>query len=295
VAYVILNPYANRWIAKQREHEVVAALKKAKIDFELVETEAPEHAIQLSETAARQGKSPIIAAGGDGTIGEVVNGLYRTNPKGILGPFGVLPLGTANDLLVNLGNPIDLDRAAEVIAGGKTRTIDLCQANSWVFANNSAIGLEPIVSLFNIRMKKLRGLIRYLVAALRAIASRPQWEMRLRWDDGSYEGPVSLVSVGNCPLTGGLFRMAPSAKPDDGLLTFVHGYAATRLRMLSLLPRAISGEYVKDPAVHQYHSRQLEIDCVPGTPIQADGEIRALELTHISYRVLPACLKILTL
>jgi len=292
-AYVILNPYANRWIAKKREQEVVAALQKAKVDFELVETEAPEHAIQLSETAARQGKSPIIAAGGDGTIGEVLNGLYRANPEGTLGPFGVLPLGTANDLLVNLGHPIDLDRAAEVIAGGITRTIDLCQANSWVFANNSAVGLEPIVSLFNIRMKRLRGMVRYLVAALRAIASRPRWEMRLRWDDGSYEGPVSLVSVGNCPLTGGLFRMAPAAKPDDGLLTFVYGYAATRLRMLGLLPRAISGEYVKDAAIHQHHTRRLEVECVPSTPIQADGEIRALELTHISYRVLPGALKIL--
>jgi diacylglycerol kinase (ATP) len=117
-------------------------------------------------------------------------------------------------------------------------------ANDWVFANNSAVGLEPVVSIYNIRMTALRGVVRYLVAALRAIMSKPMWTMRIAWDDGEYEGPVSLVSVGNCPITGGLFRMAPAADPADGRLTFVHGYAPTRLRMLALLPRAISGDYV---------------------------------------------------
>jgi diacylglycerol kinase (ATP) len=150
-----------------------------------------------------------------------------------------------------------------------------------------------MVTLYNIRMVRLRGVVRYLVAALRAINQKPAWAMRLEWDDGGYEGPVSLVSVGNCAVTGGLFRMAPAADPTDGKLTFVYAYAPTRLRMLSLLPRAISGDYVKDPAVHQHHTTRLSISISPDSPIQVDGEIRSQALSSVSYRVLPARLDVL--
>ena len=291
-AYVILNPYANRWKAKERLPEVRQALEATGIDYHLVESDAPNHAIQLAASASNEGFSPIIAAGGDGTISEVVNGLYQVS-ESTLGPFGVLPLGTANDLVVNLGLPTSLQEAAQVIAQGRTRRIDLGKVNEWIFDNNSAIGLEPVVTIYNIRMTWLKGVIRYLVAALRAIADKHAWQMTLKWDDWSFEGPVSLVSVGNCPITGGLFKMAPAADPQDGMLTFVYGYAPTRRKMLSLLPRTITGDYVNDPAIHQIHTRRLEIHCSPTTPIQIDGEVRHESLNHISYQVLPSKLDIL--
>lgn len=292
-AKVILNPYSARWTARKRRPEMEAALRTAGLDFEVVETNAAGEGVALAEAAARQGFAPIIAAGGDGAIGEVVNGLYRASPDGVLGPLGLMPMGTANDLVHNLGLPLKLDAMARAIAGGRTRRIDLGKANDWVFDNNSAVGLEPIVSLYNIRMVRLRGVIRYLVAALRAINQKPTWSMRLEWDDGGYEGPVSLVTVGNCAVTGGLFRMAPAADPTDGKLTFVYAYAPTRLKMLSLLPRAISGDYVKDPAVHQHHTANLRISMTPESPIQMDGEIRSHALRSVNYEVLPARLDIL--
>jgi diacylglycerol kinase (ATP) len=292
-AKVILNPYSARWMARKRRPEMEAALRAAGLDFEVVETNAPGEGVALAESAARQGFSPIIAAGGDGAIGEVVNGLHRASPDGVLGPLGLMPMGTANDLVHNLGLPVELNAMARTIAAGKTRRIDLGMANEWVFDNNSAVGLEPVVSLYNIRMVWLRGVIRYLVAALRAINQKPTWAMRLEWDDGGYEGPVSLVTVGNCAVTGGLFRMAPAADPTDGKLTFVYAYAPTRLKMLSLLPRAISGDYVKDPAVHQHHTTKLRISMTPDSPIQVDGEIRSRALASVSYEVLPARLNVL--
>ena len=291
-AYVILNPYANRWKAKEKLPEVKHALESAHLDYELVETQGPGHAIQLATAAVLAGYSPIIAAGGDGTFGEVVNGLYRAQ-EDVLGPFGILPLGTANDLAINLKLPTTLMEASGAISHGKTRRIDLGKANEWVFDNNSAVGLEPIVTKYNISMTWLKGVIRYLVAAFRAIAVQPEWTMSLQWDDGQYEGPVSLVSVGNNPVTGGIFTMTPDADPEDGLLTFVFGYAPTRRKMLRLLPRAISGEYVNDPSIQQIHTKRLTILCTPPTPIQVDGEIRHDSLTHITYEVVPGKLDIL--
>lgn len=292
-ARVILNPYAGRWKAKRLRPETVGALKAAGVEYTIVESQGTWHAAELAEQAALEGDAPIIVAGGDGTIGEVINGLHRANPEGPLGPLGLIPLGTANDLMTNLDLPLGLQQAANAIAGGRTQRIDLGMANDWVFANNSAVGLEPVVSIYNVRMVRLRGVIRYLVAALRAIADQPEWNARLQWDDGEYEGPLSLASVGNCPLTGGLFRMAPAADPTDGQLTFVHGYAPTKLRMLSLLPRAISGDYVNDPAVHQHHTKRLTIHTEPSTPLQLDGEIRSEGLAEVTYTCLPARLDIL--
>lgn len=292
-AKVILNPYSARWMARKRRPEMEAALRAAGLDFEVIETNAPGEGVTMAEAAARQGFAPIIAAGGDGAIGEVVNGLHRVSPDGVLGPLGLMPMGTANDLVHNLGLPLELGAMARAIAGGRTRRIDLGMANEWVFDNNSAVGLEPMVTLYNIRMVRLRGVIRYLVAALRAINQKPAWAMRLEWDDGGYEGPVSLVSVGNCAVTGGLFRMAPAADPTDGRLTFVYAYAPTRLKMLSLLPRAISGDYVKDPAVHQHHTTKLHISMTPDSPIQVDGEIRSHALHSVTYAALPARLDVL--
>jgi diacylglycerol kinase (ATP) len=289
---VILNPYSNRWKAQAQRPALEAALKAFEVDYEIVETSGPGHATQLAETAARNGARRLIAAGGDGTIGEIVNGLYRAVPTGELPVLGIMPLGTANDLVVNLGLPRTIMGAAEAFKRGITKRIDLGRVNDWVYANNSAVGLEPVVTLYNIRMTRLRGVVRYLVAALRAIASSPRWDMQLAWDEGEYSGPVSLVSVGNCPLTGGLFRMAPAADPADGLLTFVYGYAPTKLKMLSLLPRAINGSYVDDPAIHQHHTTRLTIHSQPPTPLQADGEIRGETLTDLNYEVIPAKLAV---
>ncbi len=86
--------------------------------------------------------------------------------------------------------------------------------------------------------------------------------------------------------------MAPAADPSDGRLTFVYGFAPTRRRMLALLPKAISGSYVNDPAIHQHHTRRLVIESQPATPIQVDGEVRAEALTRIVYQVLPARLDV---
>ncbi len=292
-AKVILNPYSGRGKAARRRRALEAALEEAHVEFELVATEGPLQAIDLAAAAAGRGYSPILAAGGDGLIGEVVNGLGQSNPKGPLGPLGVIPLGTANDLANNLGLPLGLHAAAAAIAAGHTRRLDLGRAGDWLFANNSAIGLEPVVTMYNAEMVRLRGVIRYLVAALRAILDGTSYQMHLTWDDGEYSGPTTLVSVGNNPVTGGLFRMAPAADPADGLLTFVYGHSPTRVEMLRLLPRTFNGSYVKDPAIHQHHTRRLNVRSETPAPLQVDGELRGTQVPEISFEVQPGRLDIL--
>jgi YegS/Rv2252/BmrU family lipid kinase len=297
-AKVILNPYSNRWNAKARWPEAEAALKAAGVDFELAVSEHPRHIIELAEQAARQGFSPIVAAGGDGTIGEAVNGLARAakSEKELLGPFGILPLGSANDLVDNLGLPKDLNAAAQVIAAGKTRLMDVGYVNGFYFANNSAIGLEPYITLVQQRITWIKGMMRYLVAAVRGIWDNPQWTAKIEWDGGQYEGPALLVTVGNGPRTGGVFFMAPHADPFDGRLTFVYGYKRTRGQMFALLPRTMKpgkGSYVEVDGIHEQQATWVKIHVDGPAPAHVDGEIFSEGIQDLEYKIFPGRLQIL--
>jgi diacylglycerol kinase (ATP) len=112
-------------------------------------------------------------------------------------------------ILVITSIPRDFSAVAQMIKQGKTRQIDLCKCNERYFLNNSAAGLEPYVSIKQEKIKWISGIPRYLVAAVQAIMERPNWNAKVEWDGGSYEGPISLVSVGNGQRTGGVFFMTP--------------------------------------------------------------------------------------
>ena len=297
-AKVILNPYAGRWKAMERKAEVEQLLKAAGVDFELVVTSMPGHGTQIAAQAVDEGFSPIIAAGGDGTISEVVNGMAQSNGfrRGQLPAIGILPLGSANDLVDNLCLPKELDASIRVISQGSIRELDLCQVNERFFDNNAAIGLEPYITLIQQRIKRLRGVLRYLIATLKGIYDNPGWNMQLEWEDGSYEGPVTLVTVGNSPRTGGLFYVTPHADPFDGRLTFVYGFVKTRREMLRVLPMIMKsgpGNYTEHPAIREIHSTWLRVHSQTPTPLHADGEILSSGIQNLEFKIYPKRLLIL--
>ncbi len=131
-------------------------------------------------------------------------------------------------------------------------------------------------------------MIRYLVAALRAPIQKPEWTMSLEWDDGTYEGPASLISVGNWPIIGGIFRMAPGADPTDGLLIFVVGHASTHRRMISLLPKVIRGTNIYNSAVKQYQACHFAIRSDPAILLQVEGGLRGTDSTESQHEAILA-------
>jgi diacylglycerol kinase (ATP) len=134
---------------------------------------------------------------------------------------------------------------------------------------------------------------RYVLAAIKGILGHKPWHMRLVWDDGEYEGPTALVSVGNTCRTGGTFWMTPHAEPDDGYLDFVFAGGLGRLKLLRLLPSTFDGSHVNRPEVTCLRTTRLTIECTPPTPIQADGEIFDRSATHIEYTILPGKLQVI--
>ena len=297
-AKVILNPYSNRWKAQARWPEAAAALKAAGVDFELVVSEGPGRITGLAEQAARDGFSPIIAAGGDGTISEIVNGLARAakSEQDVLGLVGIIPLGTANDLGYALKIPLDLNEAARVIKAGNTKRMDIGKVNDRYFANNSAAGLEPYVSTKQVRITWISGMLRYLVAAVWAIMERPKWVAHIQWDDGEYNGPISLVTIGNGSRSGGVFYMIPHADPFDGKLTFVYCFRSSRRSMLATLPRAMkpdAGSYVEMDGMFELKATWIKIHLETPSPAHTDGELFPEPIQDLDYRIYPGRLQIL--
>ncbi|HAE58712.1 MAG TPA: hypothetical protein DCG54_04175 [Anaerolineae bacterium] len=298
-AKIILNPYSNRWNARARWSQAEEALHAAGVDFELAISEGPGYITMLAEQAVRDGFSPIVAAGGDGTIGEVVNGLLHAagSPNGPLATLGILPLGTANDFAeYAMGLPLDLFAAARIIADGKPRLVDLGQVNERYFINNTALGLEPYITMIQSRIGWLKGVPRYLLAAVRGILDRPAWNAEMEWQDGNYAGPISLIYIGNGGRSGGVFFMSPHADPADGRLTIVHGYRASRREMFQLLPRAMKpgpGNYVESPGVSEFHSNWLRVRLDRPSPAHTDGDIFSTSIQQLDYRIYPACMPVL--
>jgi len=290
-AKVILNPYSNRWKSQKRWQDAEAALKNAGMKFDLTISQSKGQIVDLVEQAVRQGCSPIIIAGGDGSLGDAVNGLARAarSENETLGPMGVMPLGSANDVAFALGLPTDLNDAARVIARGNTRQMDLGVLNDRYFINNSGAGLEPYVTTKHEKIHVIKGIVRYLVAAVQAIMDKPAWRGKITWDGGEYNGPLSLVSIGNGRRTGGFF-MTPHADPFDGKLTLAYGYRGTRLGMFLALPRAFKegkGNYIELDGMYEVQTSTISIHLDKPSPAHTDGELLPQWIQDFEYIIQP--------
>jgi len=294
---VLLNPYSNRWNAQKRWPIAAAALKSVGVDFDLSASEHPDQLVDLAADSVRQGYSTIVIAGGDGSIGEVINGITRhfDGKRKIPATIGIIPLGSANDFAFALSLPLDLNDAAQVIASSQTKSVDLCKCNDRFFINNSGCALEPYVTTKHERIHWIKGMARYLVAAMWAIMDKPQWQGELTWDGGEYHGLLSLISVGNGRRTGGFF-MTPHADPFDGKLTLAFGYRGTRLGLFSALPRAFKegqGNYIELEGMYEIHCTRLHIHLDQPSPAHTDGELFDSWLTDFDYQIFPGAVSVL--
>ena len=296
-AKVILNPYSNRWNSQKRWHEAEAALKAAGVDFDLVVSQKKGHITELAEQAVREKFSPIIIAGGDGSIGDTANGILQVAQTAEADPvpLGIMPMGSANDLVYSLGLPTDLSEAAQVIAAGKIRAMDVGKLNGRHFANNSAGCIEPYVTTKHEKIHRIKGIVRYLVATIQAILDKPEWQGTITWDGEQFRGKISMFSVGNGRRTGGFF-MTPHADLFDGKLTLAFGYRATRLGLFLALPRAFNedrGNYVELEGMQEVHATRISIHLDKPSPAHTDGELLPTWIQDFEYEILPKSLNIL--
>jgi len=286
--WIILNPNAG---SAEAAGEILAwAAERDGVDARV--TGSAGDAERYAREAAAGGAAAVAAAGGDGTIGEVVNGLA---PDFAI-PLGVLPLGTGNDFVRANGLPLDpqaclcdpdafATRAVDVVrveAGGNTRYMINAAAGGF-----SEVATDKLTS----RLKSLLGPVSYLVAAYRAARNIPWHKLDVDADGDRFACRACAVMVGNGPFAGGGQRFAPAATLDSGRVELVVITAETLRQRARLFARYLAGRHLRDARVVHRSARRLRLIADPPMAFTIDGE--RFGETPVSWSVLPGALVLL--
>lgn len=284
---VVANPEAGDGWEPGRMHELVSPL--GAVSF--VVAQSAEEARRTAERASARGAEMVVAAGGDGTVNCVVNGIVSGGGEPCL---GILPLGTGNDSARSMGIPLDPEDAVEALGSGARRRIDLITAGGppqRYFVNMAVGGLGAPVDegAEGAKESSLGNLAYVLGVADEMISGQPHW-VTLECDDHRVECEALAVIIANGRCSAGSVPVAPHARPDDGLadIVLVPGLDVTELA--GLVPRILRGEHVDDEDVLVRRSRYVQIRANPPLPFRVDGEDHAE--APLRFRVIPNALEL---
>ncbi len=286
-AYVVLNPAADRGGAGQRQREIRELLSSLGMNPTVTRTLKPGHGAELAAQASQEGAPLVIAAGGDGTIHEVAQGIVGTETA-----LGILPLGSGNDYIRVLGIPKDLVGAGKVLARGRTRQVDIGLAGDRYYLNSLGMGIDGQIARDYKEIRWLKGEPGYYMAALWEIARFRPFHVHARADGWSHRGPMLAVSVMNGPYAGGGFFLAPGAVVDDGRLdvSFTGNYP--RVMRPFILPKTRDGSYLKLSRMRSERARRITIEANRAVPVHLDGELLPYPVRALSIQVVPAGLTV---
>ena len=261
---VILNPAARGERAKALR-EKIASLSHHVV---VRSTSSPGDARGLAARAVSQGYGTIVAAGGDGTINEVVNGIGGADVQ-----FGILPVGTMNVFAAELGIPQNnLPKAWQVIEAGCSRLVDLPQANHEYFVQLAGVGLDAeVVRQTTPDSKKVLGPMSYLLTLAQVAARQPPKILIELVDGATREG--SFVLVGNGRFYGGPFVVFKDARLDDGLLDVLVFQNQSHWDLIRYFQAIAFGNHPALPDVEYFQSRGLRLTSLAPVPVEIDGEL----------------------
>jgi YegS/Rv2252/BmrU family lipid kinase len=294
---VILNPIAGKGKAAERIPEVEALFKARGLDYDIRITQGVWHAAELARDAAREGYDVAVAAGGDGTVNEVVNGLMLSLERGDRIPaLGVLSVGRGNDFAYGADVPADLSDCVRVIAEGRERPMDVGRIaggdypNGRYFANGIGAGFDTIVGLEAAKLKHVHGFMAYVIGALRTFVLYPEApHVRIEHDGGVIEQESHQISILNGKRMGGTFFMAPDAKNYDGLLDMCIAGRLSRGEMVDLIGRYTKGTQAKHPKIKTCRSSRYAIKAPNGgLVVHADGETICTNGSSLLVECLPS-------
>ncbi|MDQ2824044.1 MAG: diacylglycerol kinase family lipid kinase [Verrucomicrobiota bacterium] len=261
---VILNPAAHGERAKRWRRRVETLARGCTV----CATSGPGEAETIARHAAAEGFTKIVAAGGDGTINEVVNGLASSAAT-----LGLLPIGTVNVFAMELGLPShNLDLCWQIIEGDNTRLVDLPSANEKYFVQLAGVGLDAqVVKETSATLKRNFGPLSYLISAAQIAARQPP-RLFIESEIGSVkEG--SFVLVGNGRRYGGPFPFFKHARIDDGLLDVVVFKQLGYFEIIKYLQDVFFRSEIRLPEVEYSQTRYLRVTSDEEVPVELDGEL----------------------
>ena len=291
---VLINPRAG----SVAEADLTAV--RAATGVEVVEVDSAEATRAAATEAARDGIETVVAAGGDGTLHLVVNGLMDAGDDANSRPaLGVLPLGTGNDFARTLGIPLgDVPACVACVADGPRHRIDLIRyehsgaGGSGYAVNVCAGGFAGTVGeVLTDELKATWGPFAYLVGAASLVPDITDYHTEVSWDDGPPERLDAFnVVVANGRTAAGGRPVAPRASPEDGLLDVVIVRTGGALDVARLAARVVAGDYLADDQIVFRRAGRVRIESQPGMWFNVDGELRANE--PVAFEVVPGALRV---
>jgi YegS/Rv2252/BmrU family lipid kinase len=290
---LIVNPAAGGGRVGQRWPQLEARLTAAGLSADPVFTDAPGHATELAAAAVDGGAARVAVAGGDGTVCEAVEGIYRAGG----GELAILPLGTGNDAARTLGIPSDLEAASRIAVAGEVRHVDLIAVDDRVVFNAIGVGMTGDINDRAVRLKAaripgVRGLAIYLLATLSSLFRYRRRRVQITTGDGVEERSMLILAVHGGPTTGGGFALTPDAEPDDGLLDFCLVPEAGPLGRLLRLGAALRGRLAEVPGTVSRRSSWLELHFDVPLPAHLDGNPHTLHPPVARFEVVPRALAV---
>ena len=299
---LIVNPEAGGGTAPRALPLIEAELRTLHLNYDVRFTERPWHAAGIARDAARDGIDVVVAVGGDGTANEALNGLMQAHREGFDGTaLGVLCIGRGNDFAYGVGVPMDVKAGCAALAAGHRKRIDI----GWVegtslpegryFGNGVGIGFDTVVGLEAAKLKRLRGFLGYLVAALKTIFlyfKAPR--TRIEIEGATLDQKSLLVSVMNGRRMGGGFMMAPDGDPADGVFDLCISREVSRPRIFALIPRFMRGTQASHPAIQTGRTEWVTVTAIEGVlPAHADGETLCTDGERLTMHLRPQAIDVI--
>jgi diacylglycerol kinase (ATP) len=290
---VILNPTSGDEAATEALPTLNEILVAALGHVDIVLTTGEGDAARAAAHAAREGYEVVVAAGGDGTFNEVLNGVASVDGALDRVVLGLVPLGTGNDFARALGIPGDPERAAGIVAAGHARRVDVGVVNGRHYANASAGGFIAETSArVDSKLKTLAGTFAYLVGGAQVLWTYEPVHTIVSCDgDAGEPFELQMFAVANSPYIGGGHQVAPLARPDDGLLDLCLVKAMPTVEFVGFLARTSRGEHIDDERVYYRRVQRAGLAFARATRVNTDGQV--FEATRCDYEVRPGALRVL--
>jgi diacylglycerol kinase (ATP) len=288
---IILNPAAGRGRAGEMRKRLISCLQEKGIPFQLELTREPGHA---KEIAFRMSEifETIVAAGGDGTINEVVSGIV-----GKKAAIAILPLGSGNDFNKVIGISKKIDHAIDAIINGTRKLLDLGKVSYWnhweekrerYFINTLGMGLDAEIAKETKQIKFLRGVPLYLLAAIKALQKHSPNEYKITEEKMTKVERAFLICAGNGCFEGGGFKLLPNANPNDSLLDICILGVMPRHKAIGIIPKLINGTYENIQNVSMWKSRKFIIEAKNTFMLHGDGEIFEENTLRAEVKIAPS-------
>ncbi len=284
---ILLNPSARHGRARHLLEGALEVFRRHAVDFEVRESQSPQHLIELAHRAREQKPDLIVSAGGDGTHHYVLNGLF-----GSATPLGLIPIGRGNDFAKGIGMPRDPRAAATALLNGQVREVDLARVGPVVYGCVAGVGFDSTVNRYaNERVRWLSGTLAYVWSLLYCLKDYRPEPLEITADEESFSGEVAFALVGNNSSYGGGIRLAPRAKLDDGLLDVCIIPSMGRLELLRWIPRAYRGEHLRHPRIKYFQARKITLRTTSRMELFGDGEF--LQELPATIEVVPRALRVI--